>query len=1085
MTAQLSAMPPEVLRRVALYAIDDDVPGPPKEIHALLLTCKSLYRLLGMNAGDFNYGVFTQKFDIHSPLRRLGKSVVKEQAGAELRRRFNVLKRIRSGSVNDGSIMETLWVAYTMLEDISTGTKCLGQLKWARLPKFLDQFIHTRLYERSEENDGWPILNARNSLVMALSWLCLDKEAVVGEMESNREEALRLLQPYVFAAFRYPIFGANEYFIHTSKAASLEGRPETAHGPYPPDPLPPSEVTYFGSVTRKADVPLASIFASMLYFARVELDTPMIPPHLKAAPYRTRAEANANGQEGPTLEDVVDFVDNCRTHFEGNCNRTRQTSLCLRLHQRGCYTLGSLTGRWQGSYMLPFIDDYQSWLTTSLAPSHFKTTGRQPLFLTLQEHYTCDHTSVIPHDDEDNGASHAWLPSGCQWIEKDDGIEVSDDGGTFKAFYKTYCHEYLGDRAVADVIVTGKVCRHVRRGHSHFSQSLQTDDRHAAAWGAYTVIGRVRLDDGLVMLSRQSMDGYGAILMRGYVATSHNFVGRLKGASSGIAPAGWEGPARLLASCGLRVFQFLFQMSCVPISLDTVPQEVLEHIAFYTATDSFLGPPSALLPLLSVNHHIHACLSIASNYHLYARIFAEKFDIASATRRLGADKITPHVLALELQRRCFCLKRLRSLVDARFYDPSEDGTILQDLLSHSYLMMLENDERNEQQLREYGKIELWLRIYWFDERGASRASSNILMEKWPPNSTRSSIAMWLLWFFLKPDDYDDMTAVMHILRIFALSAHQYHLTGLPWIEFRPTQPVMNPSSVVYYSQKLQLEPPPLATPAILSFLTLVNTLAEDSAYPTPLAPSTYPPIRNNSLEWECEWGRCVNAGKRLRNEASLISFKPGSIDGVWEGFFTYTEFTAYAALLAGAPPNILHKSMVVRHRQTWKLREHHLLGPNSSIPDSGVEMDTGAADMSKSLSPGDPLRSYFPMGTQITEHRDGVHIREPGRRQVLHYQRSSVALHKGVGARPHVKDIIITGEGHSAWGQFSLIGRVRPCDGFVSLSKEYVDGDRGKWLYRGYLVGNLNGNLAGRWRDTLSTASVAGYEGCFVMSRRR
>jgi hypothetical protein len=29
-------------------------------------------------------------------------------------------------------------------------------------------------------------------------------------------------------------------------------------------------------------------------------------------------------------------------------------------------------------------------------------------------------------------------------------------------------------------------------------------------------------------------------------------------------------------------------------------------------------------------------------------------------------------------------------------------------------------------------------------------------------------------------------------------------------------------------------------------------------------------------------------------------------------------------------------------------------------------------------------------------------------------------------------------QGHSAWGQFSLIGRVRPCDGFISLSKEYV-----------------------------------------------
>lgn len=48
-----------------------------------------------------------------------------------------------------------------------------------------------------------------------------------------------------------------------------------------------------------------------------------------------------------------------------------------------------------------------------------------------------------------------------------------------------------------------------------------------------------------------------------------------------------------------------------------------------------------------------------------------------------------------------------------------------------------------------------------------------------------------------------------------------------------------------------------------------------------------------------------------------------------------------------------------------------------------------------------------------------------------------------------------------------------------------TDGDRGIWLYRGYLVGDANGNISGRWRDTMSPVEVPGYEGCFVMSRRR
>lgn len=58
----------------------------------------------------------------------------------------------------------------------------------------------------------------------------------------------------------------------------------------------------------------------------------------------------------------------------------------------------------------------------------------------------------------------------------------------------------------------------------------------------------------------------------------------------------------------------------------------------------------------------------------------------------------------------------------------------------------------------------------------------------------------------------------------------------------------------------------------------------------------------------------------------------------------------------------------------------------------------------------------------------------------------------------------------------------------ASYSSEHnvqTDGDRGKWLYRAYMVGNASGSLAGRWRDTLSPAHIQGYEGTWVASRRR
>ena len=70
-------------------------------------------------------------------------------------------------------------------------------------------------------------------------------------------------------------------------------------------------------------------------------------------------------------------------------------------------------------------------------------------------------------------------------------------------------------------------------------------------------------------------------------------------------------------------------------------------------------------------------------------------------------------------------------------------------------------------------------------------------------------------------------------------------------------------------------------------------------------------------------------------------------------------------------------------------------------------------------------------------------------------------------------------QGHSAWGQFLLKGRIRAYDGLFSLTKEYTLGSRGRWLYRGYVISG--GSLVGRWRDTHSPIDMNGYEGTFLV----
>jgi hypothetical protein len=107
----------------------------------------------------------------------------------------------------------------------------------------------------------------------------------------------------------------------------------------------------------------------------------------------------------------------------------------------------------------------------------------------------------------------------------------------------------------------------------------------------------------------------------------------------------------------------------------------------------------------------------------------------------------------------------------------------------------------------------------------------------------------------------------------------------------------------------------------------------------------------------------------------------------------YTEFTAYAALLGGAAPQVLQDTLVMRHTQTWKLREHHLVrkADEKTLPISA--------------SDDDALTAFFPPGAYLRETDDGLEVEEPGRSQKLWYSRPGKANFDG-----EVVDIIITGE---------------------------------------------------------------------------
>ena len=232
----------------------------------------------------------------------------------------------------------------------------------------------------------------------------------------------------------------------------------------------------------------------------------------------------------------------------------------------------------------------------------------------------------------------------------------------------------------------------------------------------------------------------------------------------------------------------------MPIAFDSIPQEVLENIAFYAVASDPLGPPRELAPLLLVNRRLNAALSSASNPHLHSRIFACKFDTAALVRRLGPGAATARKLTAELRRRCVQLARLRDRVGCTVGELTEVTTTttttttssgggdggdsnnnnktkktkkfdgggggdemteegmraLHEMLWTAYVMMLENDGKNERQLREYAHLDDWLRAFWFAEDGASFARLEIGDNSWPPYNDLADVTMWLFWFLLKP-----------------------------------------------------------------------------------------------------------------------------------------------------------------------------------------------------------------------------------------------------------------------------------------------------------------------------------------------
>lgn len=291
---------------------------------------------------------------------------------------------------------------------------------------------------------------------------------------------------------------------------------------------------------------------------------------------------------------------------------------------------------------------------------------------------------------------------------------------------------------------------------------------------------------------------------------------------------------------------------------------------------------------------------------------------------------------------------------------------------------------------------------------------------------------------------------------------------------------------MYLHYGLPLVPiaPPISIPAILGYISRIKEPGRSLFFADALA-SSFQIIRaapreqqcdgrqsadvSSSELWDCDWERCVGPSLRSEGLGGLKWLhRPGALEGAWEGLFNYTEFSAYATILSGGPPQALHDGAIGQNLQVWKLREYNLYSSSGSDP------------IQSPLPPGEAFEAFFPLAA-VEENESHIVFTYASKKII--YPRALRKVRGDDGANDKkLLDVVVFGEGHSSWGNFKLRGRMRASDAFITILKEYdgVD-DRGRWLYRGYLVGD---RLAGRWRDALTPLRLDGYEGSFELSQR-
>ncbi|KAG6860670.1 hypothetical protein C0995_008737 [Termitomyces sp. Mi166 len=309
----LTSIPLEILHHIAVDLTKFTPIGPAVQLVPLMRTCTTLKACLSpKNNPNLLGAIYHHKFDSAAVERRSGR-LTPMQWAAWGARAFDAMCLFRRGDVRcdhgEKMLLEALRVGVMLMLD-DDGKNARQMLLWAHADEFVQRLVMTRLYERSEENQGWPRETPLIAYALQLMWLLTSEERLLSESQTVSAQLKQLLVSFVYCPFRYPStpFPPNHYIIPPLLPSPMPAPTtiQTAHGPYPL--YPPSLASFFelpnGQQMLLAPPPPA-LMAKLLYLAREEACPLPVAPHL----FRTRADSEAAGifTVGPVREDVEEL----------------------------------------------------------------------------------------------------------------------------------------------------------------------------------------------------------------------------------------------------------------------------------------------------------------------------------------------------------------------------------------------------------------------------------------------------------------------------------------------------------------------------------------------------------------------------------------------------------------------------------------------------------------------------------------------------------------------------------------------------------------------------------------------------------